>query len=119
PSSASVAPVLPPLSRPPAAPAPRPPELLPVRPTVKPEPIRTAPSAPTQPSASRPAPPPTPPAPRVDSAAAADDDLDDALLKELEVSLDSSETRGGKPQSAPSLDEEMAKLLGELSNPRR
>lgn len=45
------------------------------------------------------------------------DDLDSALLKELEVSLDGDERSAG--QSKPSLDDEMARLLGELSNPRR
>jgi hypothetical protein len=51
--------------------------------------------------------------------AATSDDLDDALLRELQVSLDDD---GAKTQPAgpgPSLDDEMAKLLGELANPRR
>lgn len=53
------------------------------------------------------------------------DDLDDALLKELEVSLDDGPALGNAPTPAldkaptPSLDDEMAKLLGELSKPRR
>ncbi|MFI0848558.1 hypothetical protein [Mesorhizobium sp. IMUNJ 23232] len=108
----------------PAQAAPRPPEMLPQRPVARPE--LTRPAAPV--GAVRPesrAAPVLPPAPTLRSSpapAAPDNDLDDALLKELEVSLDdsetrSSETKGGKP--APSLDEEMAKLLGELSNPRR
>lgn len=52
---------------------------------------------------------PTPPLPA--------DDLDSALLKELEVSLDGDERSNGTAK--PSLDDEMARLLGELSNPRR
>jgi hypothetical protein len=46
------------------------------------------------------------------------DDLDDALLKELEVSLDDGEPAPRKAPT-PSLDDEMAKLLGELSKSRR
>jgi hypothetical protein len=108
----------------PAQAAPRPPEMLPQRAAVRPE--LTRPAAPVTPPRAEPRPAPIlPPAPTLrgnPAPSAADNDLDDALLKELEVSLDDSETRngetrGGKP--APSLDEEMAKLLGELSNPRR
>ncbi|MEQ1952434.1 hypothetical protein [Mesorhizobium sp. CN2-181] len=105
--------------------APRPPEMLPPRPVQRPEPARVAPpSIPPRPEAR--ATPTLPPAPtlRGNPIPAPAEDLDDALLKELEVSLDDSETRSsepknGKPQPTPSLDEEMAKLLGELSNPRR
>jgi hypothetical protein len=110
-----------PINRIPAQPAPRPPEMLPLRPAARPEPARLAPAP--QPIAPRPEPripPVAPPAPpHVNSAQAQADDLDDALLKELEVSLDDNDARPGKPQQAPTLDEEMAKLLGELSNPRR
>ncbi len=48
----------------------------------------------------------------------APDDLDDDLLKELEVSLDDGDT-AMKAAPARSLDDEMTKLLGELANPRR
>ncbi|WP_442577457.1 hypothetical protein ACSBOB_17915 [Mesorhizobium sp. ASY16-5R] len=112
-----------PISRLPAQPAPRPPEMLPLRPAARPEPARLAP-APQPTVAPRPEPrippvaPPAPP-PHANSVQAQADDLDDALLKELEVSLDDNDARPGKPQQAPTLDEEMAKLLGELSNPRR
>lgn len=63
-----------------------------------------------------------PPAPTLKPAIlppSKNDNLDDELLKELEVSLDDEDTRGPRPKTAQSLDEEMAKLLGELSNPRR
>jgi hypothetical protein len=45
------------------------------------------------------------------------EDLDDELLKELQVSLDEGESRSEK--RPPSLDDEMTKLLGELSSPRK
>ena len=50
-------------------------------------------------------------------------DLDDALLEELEVTLD-KEHRGTSPISQPSaaersLDEEMDRLLSDLSGPKR
>jgi hypothetical protein len=54
---------------------------------------------------------------RAPAVAAPIDDLDSALLKELEVSLDGDEANANAPK--PSLDDEMARLLGELSNPRR
>jgi hypothetical protein len=60
---------------------------------------------------------PSPPRPSMPVANS--DELDDALLRELQVSLDDD---GARPQPAApgqSLDDEMAKLLGELSNPRR
>ena len=43
------------------------------------------------------------------------DDLDDALLKELEVSLDEQPPRNASRPKTASLDDEMTKLLGELS----
>ncbi|PSJ64527.1 hypothetical protein C7I84_05020 [Mesorhizobium ephedrae] len=114
-----------PLPRLPEPPPPQPSERLapprpaaqpvaPPRPEPRPAPAgpepRPAPAGPVLPAASalRNPPPPSP-----------SDDLDDALLKELEVSLDDDETKGGKPGPAPSLDDEMARLLGELSKPRR
>lgn len=86
---------------------------------------------PPRPPVVRPPPPRNPPVPpqTVHSEAARDvrpsapavappvDDLDSALLKELEVSLDGEEANSNAPK--PSLDDEMARLLGELSNPRR
>lgn len=51
------------------------------------------------------------------------DSIDDALMKELEVSLDEPRPVAavGKPQAKapPSLDDEMTKLLGELSSQKR
>jgi hypothetical protein len=43
------------------------------------------------------------------------DPLDDALLNELEISLDDGPANGKSAGTSPSLDEEMTKLLGELS----
>lgn len=63
------------------------------------------------------APPPAPEPRAAPAPALVADDLDSALLKELEVSLDGDERSAGQPK--PSLDDEMARLLGELSNPRR
>jgi hypothetical protein len=65
-------------------------------------------------------PPPSRPAPRSNN-------LDDALLRELEVTFDTAPPRtfdAGPPKSAPNpvemtLDDEMTKLLGELSNNKR
>jgi hypothetical protein len=65
-------------------------------------------------------PPPSRPAPRSNN-------LDDALLRELEVTFDAAPPRtfdAGPPKSAPNpvemtLDDEMTKLLGELSNNKR
>ncbi|UVK45548.1 flagellar biosynthetic protein FliO [Mesorhizobium sp. AR07] len=57
-----------------------------------------------------------PPPPRQDS-------IDDTLMKELEVSLDQPRSSGpvAKPvaKAPPSLDDEMTKLLGELSSQKR
>ena len=57
-----------------------------------------------------------PPPPRQDS-------IDDTLMKELEVSLDqprsSSPVAKPAPKAPPSLDDEMTKLLGELSAQKR
>jgi len=50
----------------------------------------------------------------------AGEDIDRALLDELSTSLDSQPKKGGKPAPAPvSLEDEMNKLLGELSNHKR
>ncbi|RWC66261.1 MAG: hypothetical protein EOS29_05610 [Mesorhizobium sp.] len=54
-----------------------------------------------------------PPPPRQDS-------IDDTLMRELEVSLDQPRSSGPAAKPAPqSLDDEMTKLLGELSSQKR
>ena len=93
-----------------------------LRPLPRPELQRAAP-LPVSPPVPRPAPRPDaamPAAPVLKGPAPTppSDDLDDALLKELEVSLDDSDAASHKVPT-PSLDDEMAKLLGELSKPRR
>lgn len=98
----------------PAPPPPRHVETLPQRPAPRVEAARgaeprMAPSVHAAPAAQPPVPRPAPPV----AAAPSSDDLDSALLKELEVSLD--DERPAKP----SLDDEMSRLLGELANPRR
>lgn len=80
------------------------------------------PSSPVSPRAANALPALNKPAPPVvvtkgPANAAPVDDFDDDLLKELEVSLDNGETN--RKQASRSLDDEMSKLLGELSNPRR
>ncbi len=93
----------------------RPPE----RPALRPDQPRPA-APPVAPPAASPRPAPAmPAAPTLRQPAPQADDLDDALLKELEVSLDDDAKPAAKPKPTPSLDDEMAKLLGELSNPRR
>ncbi|UVK37154.1 flagellar biosynthetic protein FliO [Mesorhizobium sp. AR10] len=47
------------------------------------------------------------------------DSIDDALIQELEVSLDDSSTNKSAAKAPPSLDDEMTKLLGELSSQKR
>jgi len=105
----------------PAQPAARPPETMVARATPRPEPQRPPPLPPLPP-APRPAPRPEPVAPvsavKAPPPAPSTEDLDDALLKELEVSLDDGDVVPSK-QPTPTLDDEMAKLLGELSKPRR
>jgi hypothetical protein len=60
----------------------------------------------------RPAPAPTaPPSPR--------DLIDDTLMRELEVSLDDKPQAKSAKVADPSLDDEMAKLLGELTSHKR
>jgi hypothetical protein len=101
-----------------------------------PAPARAAPPAPAQarsnppPPARAPLPEPrprmpvaslTPPPPAARKAASTDvDDLDRALMNELEVSLDTSTPappRKKKPEM--SLEDEMNKLLGELTNKKK
>jgi len=104
----------------PAPPAPRPAEVrAPAGP--RPAPGRAQPAGETprvEPASRQPAEAATPaPKPASTAVEPPADDLDTALLKELEVSLDSDDVT--PEPTKPSLDEEMARLLGELSNPRR
>ena len=60
--------------------------------------------------------------PPASKPAVAEDPLDDALMHELEVSLEEDEVTPVKANAKaqpPSLDDEMAKLLGELSSHKR
>ncbi|BAV45596.1 hypothetical protein MesoLj113a_43170 [Mesorhizobium sp. 113-1-2] len=132
-----------------AAPAvkPRPPQPAPAPARPAPQPVTAAvPPARPRPAAPPPAPPPAPkpvahtyqsanvtPLPAYGSANAnairhappppRQESIDDALMKDLEVSLDQPRSGGpvGKPAAkAPqSLDDEMTKLLGELSSQKR
>jgi len=112
----------------------------PARQAPAPQPVNAAP-APVKPRPVTPAPKPAapsyqpsniPPLPAYGSANAnvvrhapppRQDSIDDTLMKELEVSLD--DPRAAKPASKaaakapPSLDDEMTKLLGELSSQKR
>lgn len=116
----------PPAAQPPArAPAPVQPR------PVQPQPPAAAPAraapAPVAPPAARPAEPPqhvSAPAPRVSAPApprqpaqSADDALDDSLASELALSL--GEPAPAAPVPSPTLDDEMSRLLGELSNAKR
>ncbi len=116
----------PPAAQPPArAPAPVQPR------PVQPQPPAAAPAraapAPVAPPAARPAESlqdVTAPAPRVSApvpprqpAQSADDALDDSLASELALSL--GEPAPAAPVPSPTLDDEMSRLLGELSNAKR
>jgi hypothetical protein len=46
-------------------------------------------------------------------------DLDDTLLRELEVTFDPEPPKKPAPPEAMTLDDEMTRLLGELSNHKR
>lgn len=107
------------------APAPRPvttptrPVTTPVAPplaTARPQPA-PAPRAPSVAPAPRPVATPTRYTPPVKSK----DEIDDDLMKELESALDIDETPppAPAPQEPLSLDDEMAKLLGELTSHKR
>lgn len=72
-------------------------------------------------AAARPQPGPVAPARPAHLPAAAPvrrEQIDETLMKELEVSLD-DKPRAGKPAIDPSLDDEMARLLGELSSHKK
>lgn len=118
-------------AEPPAAQAPaRAPAPVQSRP-VQPQPPVAAPAraapAPMAPPAPRPAEPPqnvAAPAPRViapvpprQPAQSAEDALDDSLASELALSL--GEPVPAAPVPGPTLDDEMSRLLGELSNAKR
>lgn len=47
------------------------------------------------------------------------DPIDDALMHELEMSLDDEPVSRSMPRNVPSLDDEMTKLLGELSTHKK
>jgi hypothetical protein len=87
------------------------------QPVSKPEPAKIPPVATVAPSPQehRYA-PPRPPQPSSFKPAREQEDLDDALSKELEVSLDEKPARSATRPPVPSLDDEMTKLLGELSS---
>lgn len=98
-------------------PAPLQPQEVRAEPAPRPSPPRqpppAAPAQPPQPAQVRAAPSyPQPPAPRPTTR----DDIDAALMKELEVSLDEAAPKVAGPAS---LDDEMTKLLGELSSKKR
>ncbi|PZO80491.1 MAG: hypothetical protein DI629_07050 [Mesorhizobium amorphae] len=109
-----------PVQRAPAPARPQPqsqPQIQPSAPSAAPRPAEPRPPVmrPAQPIAARPAQPrpapPPPPQPAADS-----DELDDALMSELEISMDEEEKIERKPVS---LDDEMTRLLGELSGRNR
>ncbi len=116
---------MPPPAEPPPPPRPaavRPPPAVQPRPTAPPAPAaRPAPPPP----AMRPAPPPPRPAPAapvrsaMPPAKSLDDDFDDELLRELEVELDADKPAPPAKAPAVSLDDEMTRLLGELSSNKR
>lgn len=117
PQPATQVPARPPQQAAPAPVQPRPPlPKVPLSP-VPPAPPSAAPQAYAPPAhsvpvrqAPMPAPVATPPA---------RDAIDDALMSELEVSLDDKPLAKPAKAADPSLDDEMAKLLGELSSHKR
>lgn len=104
-----------------------------VRPQPQPAAPAQRPAAPKMPAATIPLSPPPPkppvsatygsairpvPAPAPVAAPVHREEIDEALMKELEVSLDDPQPKKTAAPD-PSLDDEMAKLLGELSNHKR
>ncbi len=79
--------------------------------------------APSEPAFAQPAPQPSPPAPApAPVAEVAQNDLDDDLLQELQFTLDEEERQEPRLTPAPReprVDDEMDRLLGELSGQRR
>ncbi|MFD2056019.1 hypothetical protein ACFSQT_24020 [Mesorhizobium calcicola] len=125
----------------PRAPQPAPP---PARQAPAPQPVNTAPPARPRQTTPTPAPAPVPapkpvaqsyqpanvtPLPAYGSANAnavrhappppRQDSIDDTLMKELEVSLDQPRSSGPAAKAPPSLDDEMTRLLGELSSQKK
>lgn len=111
---------------PPPPPAPAPVQARqPERTVTPPPPPARAPSYEAKPQPARTPPPPPPRKAATAPSSAAMDDLDKALLSELEVSLDSSPAPSSRQAPAPqqppkkkpelSLEDEMNKLLGELT----
>lgn len=96
--------------RPSPAPAPRPEPTPFSTPAPVAAPVRREPTIPVAPQ------PAAAPVPSVQAPAR--DDLDESLIKELEISFEEAPKQ---PAAAPevSLDDEMSKLLGELSNQKR
>lgn len=90
----------------PVSPAPRP---APAPPVMRPAPVAARPASPVKPT--------------MPAAASLEDDFDDELLRELSVELESGKAPPPKtsPVKAPavSLDDEMTRLLGELSSNKR
>lgn len=116
PAPAAAHPPMPPVAaqpmppRPAPAPAPRPEPRLPLSaptpPPVRHEPMVSAPA----PQSPLPIPEPVLPSPQ-------HDEIDESLLKELDVAFGDGDQEGKAPEV--SLDDEMAKLLGELSSQKR
>jgi hypothetical protein len=69
------------------------------------------------PTASMPAAPTSPS--RMSPSSTQTSNLDDALLRELEVTFDAGPRKNAPPPAEMTLDDEMTKLLGELSNNKR
>ena len=101
-----------PVRRPAPPPAPSPAAA--VVPTPPQQRIVPQPPSPAQPT---PAPPRETPAIPLSPPAASRENIDDELVRELEVSLD--DKPAGSERRAPSLDDEMTKLLDELSTHKK
>lgn len=85
-------------------------------PPPRPQPTRVEQPRPTYTAPPRPAPLPTPAAP---SPRVTDDSFDDDLLRELEVELDADTPPARGQRRTTSIDDEMSKLLGDMSNDKR
>jgi hypothetical protein len=120
PAPAAVRPIQP---LPPAAPRPVQPltPVAPRAPATPPAPVAARPAVTPMPL--RPAAPASAPAPRPAPPKAVNDQppsLDEALLEELEVTLDRTAAAESKNSALPaSVEDEMEKLLGDLARPRR
>ena len=109
--------------RPPVAAAPPPPPA--PEPVYTPAPAPVTYAAPPRPSAPpmppRQSPPPPAPVSRAIAAPVPDkmDDIDKTLLQELEVSLDGEREKPARSSAQASLEDEMTRLLGELSKTKK